>query len=721
VPPEAVPPQAAGPSENHIRKELNDLLFGAMPLAIGVSTALALVLAMTQAGAVGWTYAGVWLGVAVLSSIYRILEARNYRRADPSPDESEHWGARFRYTAFVGGLSWGLASLWLFAPDDIAYQTFLVMIVAGASGGAVTTLSARFGAAAAFLVPTLLPLVLRFTLQGDQLSVIMGGLTLLFLVALLSSARRIGTSLRENVVLRLESVPREAALRKNANLLKKTGTLARVGGWEIDRESGELHWAEQGFPIEDLLGEADPSLDRTLEFFEADAQDTLRHALSSALQRGEPIDLVLPIVTVQEQHRWVHVIGEPRVVGGQIVGVTGAFQDITALRSSENALRAHIRVLERLQAITAQVQLPYALRVKRLLELGREVLGRESGAYGVVHDHSVRAQDFVGFQSPPLPWDREDFAPLWAVEEGAPVSTHEEVRDHRPPFGLESWAAAPVYVDGSVSGILIFGNLTDAPSTMSDSERALVRLLAQWLGGEHERQKADRLKDEFVSTVSHELRTPLTSIGGSLSLLSKGVVGDLPEHALELVDMAQRNSERLVLLINDLLDMEKIASGIMDFEVSRHDLATVVRDSVTELRGFAEQHQVSLVLDEDLPSVAVDIDSRRLTQVMSNLLSNSAKFAPDGSEVGISIEVESKWVRVSVRDEGHGIPMHMQDHIFDKFTQLDGSDRRQQGGTGLGLAITRSLIERMGGRIHLRSRPGEGTTFFFELPLAEPA
>ena len=233
------------------------------------------------------------------------------------------------------------------------------------------------------------------------------------------------------------------------------------------------------------------------------------------------------------------------------------------------------------------------------------------------------------------------------------------------------------------------------------------------------RKEIDRMKSEFVSTVSHELRTPLTSIKGSLGLLVDGVLGTLPEKAKGMVDIAYKNTERLITLVNDILDMEKLDSGSMEFDFQPLDLSDLVREAVETYRGFAEVHGVKFVLVGLAPGVKVWGDYNRLTQVVANLLSNAAKFSPEGGEVEISVASQDGVVNVSVSDHGPGIAEEFRELIFGRFTQVDASDSRQKGGSGLGLNITKSIVEKHDGAIGFDTEVGAGSTFFFTLPASE--
>jgi PAS domain S-box-containing protein len=234
---------------------------------------------------------------------------------------------------------------------------------------------------------------------------------------------------------------------------------------------------------------------------------------------------------------------------------------------------------------------------------------------------------------------------------------------------------------------------------------------------------AERLKEEFVSTVSHELRTPLTSIAGSLGLIAGGAVGALPEKAARLISIAQSNSQRLVRLINDVLDMEKLASGSLPFHMTEASLADVAARSLEMTRGYADQLGVELVLEGDEQGAPVRGDPDRLIQIVTNLLSNAAKYSPRGERVVVRVDGDGATAHLTVSDRGPGVPEAFRDRIFSRFAQADASDARGKSGTGLGLYIAREIAERHGGRLWFESPPGGGAVFHLELPAlsAEPA
>ncbi len=231
-----------------------------------------------------------------------------------------------------------------------------------------------------------------------------------------------------------------------------------------------------------------------------------------------------------------------------------------------------------------------------------------------------------------------------------------------------------------------------------------------------ERKRLEQLKTEFVSTVSHELRTPLTAIRGALALVLKKEAATLPDRSRHMLEMAERNSERLTFLINDILDLEKIEGGKLAFDFAMVDLAALAVRAIEDNEGYARKHEVNLMLDAGVPSAPVKADAQRMLQVFANLISNAVKFSPAEGTVEVRIEALQGTFRVSVRDHGAGIPDHFRDRIFQRFAQADSSDAREKGGTGLGLSITKAIVEHHRGHIGFTSTPGEGTTFFFDLP-----
>lgn len=234
-----------------------------------------------------------------------------------------------------------------------------------------------------------------------------------------------------------------------------------------------------------------------------------------------------------------------------------------------------------------------------------------------------------------------------------------------------------------------------------------------------ERYKIDRMKAEFISVVSHELRTPLTSMQAALSLLNEKIIDPLSEEGEVTIQIATEGTDRLVRLVNDILDLERLESGKIRLEKNLYNVDDLVTMAVTQMQEMA--NQAGIMLEASPCHVQVAVDGDRLIQILTNLLSNAIKFSPQDSVIPLSVEQQEfenqPFLLFAVRDEGRGIPADKLESIFDRFHQVDASDSRQKGGTGLGLAICRSIVQQHGGEIWVESTVGQGSTFYFTIPM----
>ncbi|MFC7537257.1 ATP-binding protein [Sphingomonas sp. GCM10030256] len=233
-----------------------------------------------------------------------------------------------------------------------------------------------------------------------------------------------------------------------------------------------------------------------------------------------------------------------------------------------------------------------------------------------------------------------------------------------------------------------------------------------------EQRRAARMKDEFVSTVSHELRTPLTAIRGSLAILARGAEERLDARGAQMLAMAGKNAERLTNLINDILDIEKLGSGVLTMSEDRLDLAQVLREVTEQNRPFAAAHGVELALDISDEPLAATGDAGRLHQALTNLVSNACKYSPDGGKVTIRGQREADQALLTVKDRGPGIPIDFRPHIFGRFAQAGPDHQQGRAGSGLGLTISKAIVERHRGDIGFDSEVGQGSCFWIRLPLA---
>ena len=261
-------------------------------------------------------------------------------------------------------------------------------------------------------------------------------------------------------------------------------------------------------------------------------------------------------------------------------------------------------------------------------------------------------------------------------------------------------------------GSMIWVNYKAAPIYNSDDILGYVGTIEDI----SDRKHIEKMKNEFIATVSHELRTPLTSIMGSLSLILGGIGNNLSADVKMLIEIAAKNSERLIRLINDILDIEKIESGNMPFDLKPVKLQSLIDQAIESNKAYGAKFGITYEIQNRLEDVCVNVDVDRLLQVLTNLMANAAKFSPKGATVELNAERHNGNVIVEVIDHGPGVPESFQKKIFGKFSQADSSDTRQKGGTGLGLSISKAIIESMEGQIGFRPGLNDGSIFYFELP-----
>jgi signal transduction histidine kinase len=229
-----------------------------------------------------------------------------------------------------------------------------------------------------------------------------------------------------------------------------------------------------------------------------------------------------------------------------------------------------------------------------------------------------------------------------------------------------------------------------------------------------EREKAEQFKQELLAMVSHDLRSPLTSVQGVMTLLAKGMYGQLTETGNKRVQVAEQSLARLIHLVDDILDLERMEAGKLQFNLERVPLSSIIDRSIEAVYDFAQQSHIRI--DAAPTEILMDVDEDRLTQVVVNLLSNAVKFSPKNSIITVETERIADLVEVRVNDQGPGIPAEQQEGIFQRFHQVDGVVTTQKG-TGLGLAICKAIIEGHEGSIGVRSEVGKGSSFWIRIPL----
>jgi PAS domain S-box-containing protein len=465
--------------------------------------------------------------------------------------------------------------------------------------------------------------------------------------------------------------------------------IAHVGDWEWEVGTDNVAWSDEACR---LLGcdprEDKPSFERFLAAVHPDDRQSIRTYIQTTLETGQASTLEFRVVHPGGEIRTLneHIVvlrdafGKPVRFVGAMIDVTEQKRTYEALRQSEERFRmlgtyAPVGIFSN----DARGQCNYINNCGAKLSgtTPEAVMGLEWSK--IIH-----------------PEDRDRVVSTWiaAVQAGK-----EFVGQYRfkTPEGATPWVstvAVPLRNgDGTIRGYV--GTLIDI--------------------SEHKR--LDQIKNEFISTVSHELRTPITAIRGSLKLIGSGIMGELPPKARKLIDVANSSCERLVHLVNDILDVERIETGRMILDIKPIELAPLVATAIEANRPYAQNFGVHVELDNSFRGAWVQVDPDRLLQVLTNLLSNAVKFSPKGAAVTLSVAEHQGKVRLAVIDHGSGIPPEFGNRIFNKFAQADSTDSRAKLGSGLGLNIAKSIVDKLGGEIGFESSVGVGTTFHVHLPL----
>lgn len=470
-------------------------------------------------------------------------------------------------------------------------------------------------------------------------------------------------------------------LKMQHDELNEAQHIAQMGSWSYDYATEKPHFSHGLFKnflmLEDAT--AKPTLDLALVHVHPEDKERVKQTIKNALKSDTGYKIVYRLVRKNGEIR--SILGKAVVeqdAKGKRIKITGTIRDITeeqrvlrALEDSENHLK---KVMN--SSLIGIIQGDNNF----ILYMNNAFITLTGYTQANLTDHKLTWQDIASSNYQKL--DSENIF----GQTNTPV-----------PFEMELKCS-----DNKLLQVLI------GMSKIEDSRSEWVCFVLDLT----ERNRMNRLKSEFISIVSHELRTPLTSIRGSLALLENGISGELEEKSMGLVKIAHRNSKRLIDIVNDILDMEKLAAGKMVFEMKSIEFVGLIKQAIESNEAFATHLSVKYVIHEFPESAYIWGDANRLIQVITNLLSNAAKFSPKGGEVELRlIEVNHQW-RLEVRDYGSGIPEKFRNRIFGAFAQAENANTRQKGGTGLGLNITKIMVEKMDGMIGFDSEEGKGALFW---------
>jgi PAS domain S-box-containing protein len=490
----------------------------------------------------------------------------------------------------------------------------------------------------------------------------------------------------------------EEKLRKSEANLATAQRVAHVGNWEFDVLAQEIIWSEELFRIFGLdPTEPEPTFDEHLQQIHPDDRNLWQEVVGQALASGNSYNFDFRIVRPNSaavatsgasgQVRYVEARGEAVFnEQGQVIKLFGTLLDISDRKRTEATLQEAER---RWRSLLENVQ---------LLVVGLDQMGNVE----YVNPFFLNLTGYTQAEVLGKNWF-ENFLPPFHQQQVNTVFD-EVLEDNFHPHYTN-----PILTKSGEERFIAWNN-----TLLRDAEGNIIGTTS--IGEDiTQRQTVERIKNEFISIVSHELRTPLTGIRGSLGLLAMGIYDNKPEKAKRMVEIALTDSERLVRLVNDILDLERLDSGRVTLVKEVCDATALIQQSVDAMQALAESAAINLCLSPVSAQVWAAPDS--IIQTLTNLLSNAIKFSPSNTTITLTAQPQSDHVLFQVKDQGRGIPVDKLEAIFGRFQQVDASDSRSKGGTGLGLAICQSIVQQHGGRIWAESTLGEGSSFYFTLPV----
>ncbi len=484
---------------------------------------------------------------------------------------------------------------------------------------------------------------------------------------------------------------REQKAQNDIRLLEMAEQTAKLGHWRLDAVSGRLEWSQEVFNIYGRRAhKREITLDDFIDAFSPPHQKVLWTLIQEAIQDGKEINTELILQRDNNDKRTVVIRAFcERDVHQVVQSLFGIIQDVTEERRHQARLRSKQELLSMAFKATSDGIWDWDLKTDQVWL-------------------SSQWKKQVGYEDDELANRFETWANLIFEEDR--LIAMDKLNDY---FQGQSDNFEMIQRFRHKKGHTVF--ILSRAYAMRDEQNRAIRLI-----GAHtdvtELKKLEQAKSEFTAIVSHELRTPLTAIHGALGLINGHYKNVLDDQVQSLVQMAYNNCERLTLLVNDILDMDKLQFGRMDFDIQDITLGSFLPTVIDNHLAYAAKFRVTLDYDDSGNDISVRGDANRLMQVMSNLVSNAIKFSHENDTVKIRTRLHDNQVAISIIDTGKGIERDMRERIFEKFIQADSSDQRHKGGTGLGLTIAKSMIEKMNGSITVMSKLNEGSTFTVLLP-----
>ncbi len=503
----------------------------------------------------------------------------------------------------------------------------------------------------------------------------------------------------------------EQRLLDSERLLQDAGAMAHLGGWEVDLNSGSLLWSDEVCRIHEVPLGYKPNMRECIDFFTPAARKTITRLVERSISTGEPWDIELPLITAKGREIWVRTVSKPQFENGRCRRLVGCLQEVTERRRQEDTIR---RSEARHRALLAAVP-DYIVQVDKngnVIDFHNSEIGHSDFPLRHAVGHPLRH-----FLSGPL-WERFSRA-----FEHIGLDGHVEVIDYELPLSGRNYVFEARLSRTQLGDFLVLiRDITTQRESEIQIQNYVENLESTRLELDFARRRAEeanRSKSQFLAVMSHEIRTPMNAIIGMSRLL---LDTPMSQDQREMSGTVMRSGEALLEIINDILDFSKIEAGRVDLENIDFDLEQTLEDVIELMHPKAREKGIELAFWFDpLAPRTVTGDPGRLRQMALNFVSNAIKFTSHGYVLLRVESVAKDRIRVEVEDTGIGIASDKVCRLFERFSQADSSTTRKYGGTGLGLAIVRELAELMKGAVGVRSLPGQGSTFWFEIELSGAA
>lgn len=722
-------------------------LYSGIPLSISITLILDLLLTFSNWNIIGQGDLILWNILMICAMVLRTVNWFFWRNTEAN-FSAQYWLTTFRIGALLAGLMWGSSAYFMFASYNTTYQALLAFTLAGVASGSLTSLAIDKFSAVGFVTLAIVPLSIRLHAEHGPIAISMSIMVALFIIFVLSASSRArkqlessfaqnerliewGTErLQQQQMSKIISQAQSLFIAENNDNKTFEHLLENVVALTDSQFGfiGEVGYSEERAPYLEMIAMTNIAWDKASKATYANYKTrgmkftNLNTLFGAALTTGKPIISNSP---ASDMRAGGTPAGHPTITAFVGIPIFNNAQQVAmlGLANRENGyLDAHIEHLKPVTNLIAQFMIAIDHRrqhiideenIKRQAKYTQAILdGAFDGiitinAQGIITSFNHSAEVIFGYRANQIIGSN--------LLKLLPKHVRGQQADQNPMQNINDI----LNVGQELTGLRKSGKEFEMELALSaitnEAEISYVGVIRDI----SDRKHTDKLKNEFIATVSHELRTPLTSISASLAIIESGSLGILPEKVNNLIQIAKQNSLRLQNLINDLLDMDKLLSNKIEFQYKNFDAVGLVEQTIIANQYIADKHHVRFHISSAEANCYIHADEARTQQVLGHLLSNAAKFSHPHTSVDIAISKTNSFVKILVTDHGSGISPEFKANIFSSFTQADSSSTRQKDGSGIGLTISKELIEKMGGKIGFTSNLGQGSSFYFELPITQ--